>query len=395
MYGFRTGHSCETQLVTTIEDLALSLECGQQVDMLILDFSKAFDTVAHQRLLQQTRTLWYQRQHQRVDLYLSLTTRTQKVVVDGEAIYWGPGPIRRPTGNCTRTLDVPPLHQWHRSQNIDRDTSPALRWWQSPVQRDTVHTRWHYSPRRPANTSRMVWYVANEIPSSKMLPLTYAKKKTPLDIQYEMLGHNLERVEHYPYLGVEISRWSYSWTNHVKISHVQGWTVHWVLCDATFHSMSQTSQGPDVSGSRPTTSGICGHRLGPIHTCFEHQLVGDGPEAISTICHWKLQSYSRLLSLESCLTSNGPPYRGADRTHWLYLLYRSIQGNIAVSLPSYITICKPEQRDIPTRKDSSKWESSTQTYQNSFFPRTVRDWNDLPPDILEAPTAALFKTAID
>ena len=50
-HGFRTGHSCETQLVTTIEDLALSLECGQQVDMLILDFSKAFDTVAHQRLI--------------------------------------------------------------------------------------------------------------------------------------------------------------------------------------------------------------------------------------------------------------------------------------------------------------------------------------------------------
>ena len=72
----------------------------------------------------------------------------------------------------------------------------------------------------------------------------------------------------------------------------------------------------------------------------------------------------------------------------LYLLYRSIQGNIAVSLPSYIT-----KQTRTTRHTHPQIflqvRASTQTYQNSFFPRTVRDWNDLPPDILEAPTAAL------
>ena len=49
----------------------------------------------------------------------------------------------------------------------------------------------------------------------KCYHLRVTKKKHPLDTQYEMLGHNLERVEHYPYLGVEISR-DLSWTNHVK-----------------------------------------------------------------------------------------------------------------------------------------------------------------------------------
>lgn len=50
-HGFREHRSCETQLVNTIETVARSLDKKEQVDMLILDFSKAFDTVLHQRLL--------------------------------------------------------------------------------------------------------------------------------------------------------------------------------------------------------------------------------------------------------------------------------------------------------------------------------------------------------
>ena len=47
-HGFRKHRSCETQLVETV---ARSLDKKEQVDTLILDFSKAFDTVPHQRLI--------------------------------------------------------------------------------------------------------------------------------------------------------------------------------------------------------------------------------------------------------------------------------------------------------------------------------------------------------
>jgi hypothetical protein len=40
-HGFRNKRSCESQLVITIEDIARNLDNNQQVDMLILDFSKA------------------------------------------------------------------------------------------------------------------------------------------------------------------------------------------------------------------------------------------------------------------------------------------------------------------------------------------------------------------
>ena len=51
--GFRENHSCDTQLLTNIglEDLSQQLDKRITTDLLILDFSKAFDTVPHHRLL--------------------------------------------------------------------------------------------------------------------------------------------------------------------------------------------------------------------------------------------------------------------------------------------------------------------------------------------------------
>ena len=48
-HGFRRGYSCETQLITIIEQVARYLDNGSQTDLLLLDFSKAFDSVPHQR----------------------------------------------------------------------------------------------------------------------------------------------------------------------------------------------------------------------------------------------------------------------------------------------------------------------------------------------------------
>ena len=51
-HGFRSGRSCETQLVTTFQNLAqMHNKKGSQIDIAVLDFSKAFDPVPHDGLL--------------------------------------------------------------------------------------------------------------------------------------------------------------------------------------------------------------------------------------------------------------------------------------------------------------------------------------------------------
>ena len=83
-HGFRTGHSCETQLLTTTHDFFTALEKGKQVDIAVLDLSKAFDTVPHEKLLQKLSHYGIKGNiHNWIRNFL--TTRKMKVVVEGES----------------------------------------------------------------------------------------------------------------------------------------------------------------------------------------------------------------------------------------------------------------------------------------------------------------------
>ena len=50
-HGFRKYRSCESQLIITIDHIAKYISNGKQVDIILLDFQKAFDKVPHTRLL--------------------------------------------------------------------------------------------------------------------------------------------------------------------------------------------------------------------------------------------------------------------------------------------------------------------------------------------------------
>ncbi len=82
-HGFRKGHSCESQLINTVEDLSKALNQKQLTHCLVLDFSKAFDTVANQRLLHKLN--YYGMRGSTLQWINSwLTASTQSVVVDGD-----------------------------------------------------------------------------------------------------------------------------------------------------------------------------------------------------------------------------------------------------------------------------------------------------------------------
>ena len=50
-HSFRKSYSCETQLLVTLQDLFSYRDKNIQIDLVVLDFSKAFDTVPHKRML--------------------------------------------------------------------------------------------------------------------------------------------------------------------------------------------------------------------------------------------------------------------------------------------------------------------------------------------------------
>jgi hypothetical protein len=82
-HGFRTGHSCETQLISTIDDLVTNMDQNTRTGVIILDFSKAFDTVPHRRLINKLKS--YRIDNRAIGWIENwLHLRTQTVVLDGE-----------------------------------------------------------------------------------------------------------------------------------------------------------------------------------------------------------------------------------------------------------------------------------------------------------------------
>ena len=82
-HGFREKGSCETQLTMLVEDLARNASKGKQTDLILLDFSKAFDKVNHSKLI------WKLHQYGIRSNVLHwvqafLGNRSQSVVVEGE-----------------------------------------------------------------------------------------------------------------------------------------------------------------------------------------------------------------------------------------------------------------------------------------------------------------------
>jgi len=81
-HGFRPGYSCESQVITVCQDIADSLDNGDRIDAIIIDFSKAFDLVPHGWLLTKIANLGVD---SRVVVWVRefLLGRTQRVRVGG------------------------------------------------------------------------------------------------------------------------------------------------------------------------------------------------------------------------------------------------------------------------------------------------------------------------
>ena len=86
-HGFLKAKSCLTNLLCFLEEITKWVDDGSPVDVIYLDFQKAFDKVPHQRLLRKLKS------HCMGNSIINciehwLTDRRQRVVVDGEVSSW-------------------------------------------------------------------------------------------------------------------------------------------------------------------------------------------------------------------------------------------------------------------------------------------------------------------
>ena len=87
-HGFFKNKSCQTNLISFFDPVTSLVDCGNAVDIIYLDFSKAFDKVPHDLLINKlaksgldgTTIRW---------IHSWLQNRTQRVLINGTFSNWG------------------------------------------------------------------------------------------------------------------------------------------------------------------------------------------------------------------------------------------------------------------------------------------------------------------
>ena len=103
VFGFISGRSTVLQLLAVLESWTQSLDIGNDIDMAYCDYMKAFDKVAHWRLIHKLKMYRFGEVFQNW-IGDFLAERKQKVIVNGKESTWGTVTSGIPQGSVLGTI---------------------------------------------------------------------------------------------------------------------------------------------------------------------------------------------------------------------------------------------------------------------------------------------------
>lgn len=388
-HGFRSKRSCESQLISTIQGISEKLKTGRdQVDIILLDFAKAFDKVPHRRLVYK---LDYYGVRGMTLKWISsfLSSHSQQVMVEGctsgklDVLSGVPqGTVLGPLLFLIYINDLPESVK-SSTVRLFADDSLLYRHVRKPtdaddLQRDlTALEQWEHS-----------WQMSFHPSKCTVLRIS-TNRNNILKSNYTLHGHQLEVVDSSKYLGITLSQ-DLSWRRHVettagKASKTLGFLrrnfrdCSKSVRETTYHSMVRPTLEYASAAWDPYKSEDI-NRLDKVQrrgARYVHNNYRDrNPGCVTNMIHelgWE--------TLQQC-----------RKHHRLTIMYKTLNGLICI--PEADNILK--KSDTRTRGSNRLRQTYTkaEVYNQSFFPRTIRDWNKLPTSVTDSTSLDDLKASL-
>jgi hypothetical protein len=384
-HGFRKHRSCETQLLEFVDDITNNLEKSAQTDILVMDFAKAFDKVSHNLLVHKLSHYGIVGNTNRW-IYNFLTDRTQTVVLEGEKSDCVPVQSGVPQGSVLG----PSLFLFYiNDMPVDIDSTVRL------FADDTIAYLAIKSNSDCLTLQKDLdklsawekkWKMAFHPDKCNVLSITRNKKV----IKHQYILHNqiLKHTDKATYLGVTIQS-NFKWQSHINnICNKANKTLGFLKRNLNINSICIKEQAYK-SLVRPTLEYAC--------SVWDPYVIGD----ISSIekvqrraARYVTSRYRNTSSVGEMLNNlnwNSLANRRMDAR--LCMFYKIVNDKVAIS---------KTDRLIPPHRHTRNMHSfhyqvpscRTQMKQMSFFPRTIREWNNLPQSAVMKESIDSFKSAL-
>ncbi|CAH1273930.1 Hypp5238 [Branchiostoma lanceolatum] len=386
-HGFRKAHSCETQLLLTVDDLVSAYDKKVQVDMGILDFSRAFDTVPHERLMSKLAHYGIRGPIQRW-IRSFLQDRSMWVVADGEC-----SPSTRvlsgvPQGTVLGPLlflvyinDLPSCLTPGTTARLFADDCLVYREVRGQedqviLQRDLVAlqdwaTTWgmKFNPKK-CNT------------------MSITRNKNPLTRMYEMCGEFLQQTGEAKYLGVTLSQ-DLKWSTHVNSTAKRAnYTLNFLSRNLRFcpRQVRETAYFSLVRSSMEYAA--------VVWDPFRQKDI-DALEMVNRrAARFVTSNYRRQdVSVTALLRDlKWPSLQTRRHDARLAMMYKITNGLVAIP-PTRLTPAHARTRANHAHKYRTL-QPKCDTAKFAYFARTIPEWNNLSAHVVDSPSLDAFKSRL-